>query len=296
MGSNGNIHPENKLSTYFQKQFSKVDNVFSRAPEIPLTLKFSRLTKFLHAISRWQLMGIKKNVHVKYQPSWFNTKFYILDLSRTDNLFRRLSGLWKLFHRSPRISRFFQDCMNPVKTDLIWLMKPGHSYQVFSMCKHVLSSYFTAELSQTRTSYKILIQSLWQATSSSKLIAPILSLQMAKVLPSKTQNMGKFLSMVTSSSVEPQAFFHLLGKIYSKFWKDKNKNKKHTHITSERYIQLIEIIHPATSKNISYPKMHCLEQFAVQWWNDLRWPRFYITLLCNCSQNSCYSLNQSGAK
>lgn len=159
-------------------------------------------------------------------------------------------------------------------------MKPGHSHQVFSMCKHVLSSYFTAELSQTRTSYKILIQSLWQATSSSKLIAPILSLQMAKVLPSKTQNMGKFLSMVTSSSVEPQAFFHLLGKIYSKFWKDKNKNKKHTHITSGRYIQLIEIIHPTTSKNISYPKMHCLEQFAIQWWNDLRWPRFYITLLC----------------
>lgn len=117
VGSNGNIHPENKLSTYFQKQFSKADNVFSRAPEIPLTPKFSRLTKFLHAISRWQLMGIKKNVHVKYQPSWFNTKFYILGLSRTDNLFRRLSGLWKLFHRSPRISRFSQDCMNPVKTD-----------------------------------------------------------------------------------------------------------------------------------------------------------------------------------
>lgn len=92
-------------------------HVFSRAPEIPLTLKFSRLTKFLHAISRWELMGIKKNVHVKYQPSWFNTKFYILGLSRTDNLFRRLSGLWKLFHRSPRISRFSQDCMNPVKTD-----------------------------------------------------------------------------------------------------------------------------------------------------------------------------------
>ena len=157
-------------------------------------------------------------------------------------------------------------------------MKPGHSYQVFSMCKHVLSSYFTAELSQTRTSCKILIQSLWQATSSSKLIAPILSLQMAKVLPSKTQNMGKFLSMVTSSSVEPQAFFHLLGKIYSKFWKDKKKNKRHRQITGECYIQLIEIVHPTTSKNISYPK--CIAWSNLQSSGEMILDGPGFTLLC----------------